>query len=167
MRPSPPTPGTPAAPRRAPFPALRAVVLAAAAVLAAGCGGALTESPPRPLAGGTYRYQATFVEDAAGIARGTLILQDGASGAVGGTFLLPAQCVARDGRTADCVGAVTGRLAADGAVQFDFEQFGLHHSGLLDRDGTLRGLWVLTVPADSAGLPERRLSGRFEAVPVR
>jgi uncharacterized protein YceK len=151
-----------------PLTTLRAAVLATAAFLAAGCGGALTEAPARPLAGGTYRYQATFVEDDnAGIARGTVILQDGAGGAVGGTFLLPAQCVARDGRTADCAGAVVGRLAADGAVEFDFEQFGMHHSGLVDRDGTLRGLWVLTLPADSAGLPERRLSGRFEAVPVR
>ena len=146
---------------------LTATAAVAAVMLGAGaCTVGLTEAPHTPLVGGVYQYSAFLLGSDRLMFRGTLLLDDAGAARLGGTYLFPAQCASAEGETVDCRGAVTGSLSG-GDVVFDFDSDRFHHTGRRDRNGEIRGLWVLTVEQGGGGEESRRISGRFVALPTR
>jgi hypothetical protein len=147
--------------------ALLAAVLSAPLTTPSACTLGITDGPHAPLVGGVYHYSAYLLGSDQLVFRGTLLLEDTQRTAIGGTYLLPAQCVAESGATVDCRGAVVGAISGGADLTFDFDSDRFHHTGRRERNGDIRGLWVLSIERDSTGGAPRRLSGRFVAVPTR
>ena len=143
-----------------------ALVLCAVMAIAVACTVGIGDEPHVPLVGGVYQYSATTAEDGAIIFAGTLVLQEGPHGELGGSYRLPGQCSTAEGETADCQGRVVGQRNADLSLAFDFDTERFHHTGTLDRDGVIRGLWIFTF-VDTLTADTSRAAGPFTGVPVR
>lgn len=135
-------------------------------MLLTACTVGIGEEPHVPLVGGVYQYAAMMAEDGRLVFAGTLVIQEGPNGAIGGSYRLPGQCQTLDGKVADCQGSIVGRRAADLSLAFDFDDDRFHHTARLDRDGVIRGLWTLVL-VDSATADTSRAAGPFTGVPGR
>ena len=144
---------------------LRAALAVSASLLTA-CTVGIGEEPHVPLIGGVYQYTAAVAEGGATVLTGTLVLEEGPHGELGGSYRLPGQCSTTDGEVADCQGSVVGRRNADLSLAFDFDTDRFHHTGTLDRDGVVRGLWIFTI-VNEATSDTSRAAGPFTGVPVR
>ncbi len=142
---------------------------AALLIITTSCATRLSEPQSRVLVGGIYDYTAIFLDGNQPVLRGVLRLQDGADDTAGGSYRLPGQCqstLTSPAAIVDCVGSVIGTVDAGRAIRFDFDNARFHHTGVIGVDGTITGLWTITFPSDSTGVPQR-VAGQFRAVPAR
>lgn len=142
-------------------------LLLSLALLAAGCTVGISDADPIPVVGGSYGYSVYRGGTGDLVMQGTLILEDGADGEIGGAYILPGQCSTEDGETADCRGAVRGTVGVGGEVRFDFDDGTFHHTGALHRDGSIEGLWIYHSDSTTETGEDVHITGRFEATPSR
>jgi hypothetical protein len=146
--------------------ASRTCAIGAVCVTLASCTVGIGDDPQQPLVGGVYQYSAALAEGGRVIYAGTLVLSEAGAGAIGGSYRLPGQCTTPEHQTADCVGSVVGKRLPDATITFDFDSDRFHHTGRLDRDGAIRGLWTLSF-VDSTTSATSRAAGPFVSIPVR